>query len=153
MWATGAMPPGIGTGSVARVDAAATRLVVSNAAEGAALRRCSANSFRMSNLVCAWLDAADRTSIAQKQASRIVMRATARHPRGCGKGSIGRTCIATSFFVFVLPLNRPRTNRQSFERHFVRGNTRFRRIVLLGELPVNRNLRQECKKHCPFSKR
>src|SRR6266853_5335360 len=107
MWATGAMPPGIGTGSVARVDTAATRLVVSYAAEGAALRRCSANSFGMSNLVCARLDAADRTSIAQKQA-RVVMRATARHPRGCGKGSIGHTCIATSFFVFVLPLNRPR---------------------------------------------
>src|SRR5229473_187655 len=83
MWATGAMPPGMGTGSVSLVDTAVIRLVVSNAAEGAALRRCSANSFRTSNLVCAWLDAADRTSIAQKQA-RVVMRATARHPRGCG---------------------------------------------------------------------
>src|SRR6266478_3078724 len=110
------MPPGIGTGSVARVDAAATRLVVSNAAEGAVLRRCSANSFRMSNLVCAWLDAADRTSIAQKQASRVVMRAAARHPGRCGDRSIGRMCIATSLlFVFVLPQNRPRKNRQCLE--------------------------------------
>src|SRR6266404_5563889 len=107
MWATGAMPPGIGTGSVARVDTAATRLVVSNAAEGAALRRCLANSFRMSNLVCAWLDAADRTSIAQKQASRVVMRGAARHPRRCGDGSIACMRIATSLFVLVLPQTRP----------------------------------------------
>src|SRR6266404_5828841 len=142
MWATGAMPPGIGTGSVARVDAAATRLVVSNAAEGAALRRCSANSFRMSNLVCAWLDAADRTSIAQKQASRIVMRAAARHPRRCGDGSIACMCIATPCLFWCYPRLGPQTNRQCLEAAlYARELSILPCIVLLGEIPVNRNLR------------
>src|SRR5713101_3923142 len=155
MWITGGrfMPPGMGTGSVSRVDTAATRFVVPNAAKGAAVRRCSANSFRMSNLVCAWLDT-DRTSIAQKQASRVVMHAAARHPRRCGNGSIGRMCIATSLFVFVLPQNRPQTNRQCLEAALCARELSIPpRIVLLGELPVNRNLRQECKKPCHFSKR
>jgi hypothetical protein len=114
-------------------------LVVSSAAEGAALRRCSANSFAMSNLVCARLDAADRTSIAQKQA-RVVMRAATRHPRGCGRGSIGRTCIATSFFVFVLLLNRPANESPKLRAALcARELSVPPRSMLLGELPVNRN--------------
>ena len=148
MWITGGrfMPPGMGTGSVSRGDTFATRAVVSNAAEGGAVRRCSANSFRTSNLVCAWLDAVDRTSIAQKQPSKVVMRAAARHPGRCGDRSIGRMCIATSLFVFVLPQNRPRTNRQYLEEALYKKKLAvLPRIVLLGELPVNRNRQQGWK--------
>jgi hypothetical protein len=59
-------------------------------------------------LACAWLVAADRTSIAQIQATRVVQRDPVRPPRRYGDGSIGRTCIATSLDCLLdLPQNRP----------------------------------------------
>jgi hypothetical protein len=59
-------------------------------------------------------------------------------------------CIATSLlFVFVLPQNRPRKNRQCLEAALYKRKLAILPcIVLLGELPVNRNLQQERKKPC-----
>src|SRR5215472_3457002 len=83
----------MGAASVSRVDTAATRDVVINVAP-CAVRRCSANSFWKSNLLCAWLDAEDRASTAQKQATRVVIRAAAGTPRRCGDGSLRRIVIS-----------------------------------------------------------
>jgi hypothetical protein len=103
----------MGTTSVSRVDTAATRDVVLDVAP-CAVRRCSANSFPKSNLLCAWLDAEDRASTAQKQATRVVIRGAARTPRRCGDGSLRR--IAISLVVFGLtPESGPQTNRECLE--------------------------------------
>jgi hypothetical protein len=51
--------------------------------------------------------------------------------------------IATSLFVFVLPQNRPRTNRKCLEEALYKRKLAILPcIVLLGGLPVNRNLQQ-----------
>lgn len=106
MWISGGMfiPPGMGTGSVSADGTAASGPLISKAARDDACRRCSAKSFRTSNLVYAWLDAAaDRASIGHRQVARFLKRGAARTLRTGGDGSPGRMCIATSLVFSDFP--------------------------------------------------
>src|SRR5262249_18455510 len=108
----------MGSGSVSRVDTAATWDVALNVAP-CAVRRCSANSFRTSNLLCAWLDAENRASTAQRQAIWVVIRGSARISRRCGDVSLGRMCIAISLIVFGLVLESARELIASLPRNAI----------------------------------
>ena len=122
------MPPGIGTGSVFANDRVAPATLVSSAAEETACWRCSAKSFRTSNLVCAWVVEAKRASIAHRQATKAAMRGTGQTPPRCGDGPTGRICIATSL-MFGFPWNRP-ANKSRMPR--------------VGTLSEGKNLAQHC---------